>query len=108
MSNPIRGIAVQYEGGAFGGSLGVENGLGRFIPEPRTSAAVSFKNFTANVGAAMSQAAGVATGIMPEYMALINAQLEAQRQMQLVSLYSKIEKSKHETQMAAVRNIRAG
>ena len=56
----------------------------------------------------MSQAAGVATGIMPEYMALINAQLEAQRQMQLVSLYSNIEKSKHETQMAAVRNIRAG
>jgi len=108
MSDSIGGIGLRYDGTALGGSLGVENGLGRFIPEPRTSAAVSFRSLTATVGAAVGQAAGAVTGLYPEYMSLINLQMEAQRQMQLVSLYSNIEKSKHETQMAAVRNVRTG
>ncbi len=48
------------------------------------------------------------TGINPEYSNLIEKQLEMQEQMQLVSLYSNIIKSEHETQMAATRNIRVG
>lgn len=49
-----------------------------------------------------------AAGIDPTYGSLLNQQVEMQKQMQLVSLYSNILKSEHETQMAAVRNIRVG
>jgi hypothetical protein len=47
-------------------------------------------------------------GVQGEYAELLNKQIEMQQQMQLVSMFSNIEKSRHETQMAAVRNIRGG
>jgi hypothetical protein len=48
------------------------------------------------------------TGVEPIYQDLLDKQIEIQLQMQLVTLESNIEKSRHETQMAAIRNIRAG
>jgi hypothetical protein len=92
---------------AQGGAQIISQGLGRFIPEPRNGVAAPFKSMLSSV--ATSVAGGtVFPGVEAGYTDLLNQQMEMQQQMQLVSLYSNIEKSRHETQMAAVRNIRAG
>ena len=80
----------------------------RFIPEPKSSPSVSFGGVVQTLAAAATQIVPGATGISGEYLDMINRQIEVQQQMQLVSLVSNIEKSKHETQMAAIRNVRAG
>ncbi len=89
----------------------------RFIPEPHTSpsfnvireAARSIAGVASNLS---SNAGGILGSIAPEmngqFQDLISLQLDAQKQMMLVSMVSNIEKSKHETQMSAVRNIRVG
>lgn len=83
-------------------------GLGRFIPEPRSRAGQFFRALVTGAGSALGRGASALTGMQPDYAELINRQIEAQQQMQLVSLESNIEKSRHETQMAAIRNIRVG
>ena len=83
-------------------------GLGRFIPEPRSSAGLNFRNILSRVGAAVTGGASNLIGIDPAYRDLLMKQIEIQQQMQLVSMTSNIEKSKHETEMAAIRNIRVG
>lgn len=45
-------------------------------------------------------------GVSSDYQPLLNQQVELQEQMFLVSMQSNLEKSKHDIQMAAVRNIR--
>ena len=47
-------------------------------------------------------------GIDPEYQALLETQMHMQEQMQQVSLVSNIERSRHESKMAAIRNVRTG
>ena len=86
-------------------------GLEKLLPEPRTSSGVSFSSIIKSLGSAAASGASAVAGagtIQPLYQDLINKQIEMQQQMQLVSLVSNIEKSKHETQMAAVRNVKAG
>jgi len=39
---------------------------------------------------------------------LLNMQIQIQQQMQVVSMISNVEKSKHETEMAPIRNMRVG
>lgn len=78
--------------------------LKRFVPEPRSRLASTF-------GAVARAATAVATNetthnIAPEYEELLNKQMEFQGQMQVVSLTSNAEKSKHEARMAAIRNVR--
>ena len=84
--------------------------LGRFIPEPRTSPAVSFSSALSRagslLGAGLGAGLGAATGIDSQFQGLIDQQIALQIQMQLVSLHSNIEKSRHETAMAAIRNVR--
>lgn len=92
---------------AQAGAQIVSGGLGRFIPEPRNSLGLSFKSVLGTV-ASVASGAAVFPGVDGEYTTLLTQQLEVQKQMQLVTLYSNVEKSRHETQMAAVRNIRAG
>jgi hypothetical protein len=63
------------------------------------------------IGGLVGLGAGAALGgggIEGQYLVLLQEQMRQQQQMQLVSLHSNIEKSKHETQMAAIRNVRAG
>ncbi|MBN8550217.1 MAG: hypothetical protein J0M12_12940 [Deltaproteobacteria bacterium] len=79
--------------------------LQRFQPEPRSSLGLDFTTVLRSVAGA---AGSTLTGIDPNYAALMSKQIETQQQMQLVTMESNIEKSKHETQMAAVRNIRVG
>lgn len=100
--------------GGIGGSVGFDvpgtivdsNGLGRFIPEPKTSASVSFRTVLSGAAALIKGGVGAATGVEPLYQSLLDKQIEMQLQMQLVTLESNIEKSRHETQMAAIRNVR--
>ena len=86
--------------------------VNRFIPEPKTS--LSFRKVLGTIGSFAGILGGGLggqgnfPGLDPGYAELISMQIEVQQQMQLTSLYSNIEKSKHETQMAAVRNIRVG
>jgi len=86
----------------------LNSGLQRFLPEPRSSAALNFASVLAGAGALLGNTTAGFTGIQAPYLELLMKQIEMQSQMQLVSLYSNIEKSRHETQMAAVRNIRVG
>ncbi|MBX7137458.1 MAG: hypothetical protein K1X83_05690 [Oligoflexia bacterium] len=86
--------------------------IGRFIPEPRSSLKLgsAFRNVAGGLARAFGSAAstGATVGIDPEYAELIKQQIEVQQQMQLVSMVSNLEKSRHETQMAAIRNVRVG
>jgi len=82
----------------------------RFIPEPKTKLGSTFKTIldvgSGVFGGGMGGASTV--GISQEYRDLLVYQMQVQDQMQRVSMTSNIEKSKHETQMAAVRNLRVG
>lgn len=90
-----------------GGAQIVSQGLGRFIPEPKNGVAAPFKSVLSSVANSLSGST-VFPGVDSQYAELLNKQIEMQQQMQLVSMFSNIEKSRHETQMAAVRNIRTG
>lgn len=81
-------------------------GLNRFTPEPTSSISKTFKSLLAGASSAFSGTVSNVVSIDPAYAQLIEKQMEVQQQMQLVSLHSNIEKSKHETKMAAVRNVR--
>ncbi|MDC0357835.1 hypothetical protein OAO01_03395 [Oligoflexia bacterium] len=82
-------------------------GMNRFYPEPKSGIAKTFSTVLNGVGKMLGGSVGAFSEIDPGYRELIEQQMEVQKQMQLVSLYSNIEKSKHETNMAAVRNVRA-
>lgn len=51
---------------------------------------------------------GQSIDISPSYQALIEQQIRVQTEQQQVTLISNVEKSRHESRMAAVRNIRVG
>ncbi len=84
----------------------------RFIPEPKSSTAVSFKSVMDGLQKVVTTAADVGDGVAgrldPSYQDLLEKQIEVQKQMLVLSMLSNVEKSKHETQMAPVRNIRVG
>ena len=95
--------------GDITGSIGAGTGLlSRFLPEPRSRAGLSFGGVLKSVGSAIGSIAPGLDGINPVFVELINKQIQTQYEMQIVSFESNIEKSKHETQMAAIRNIRVG
>jgi hypothetical protein len=85
-------------------------GLERFLPEPKNSlpSSLSFQNVAHGVASIAKGFTGTFIGIDPEYHALLSQQMHFQEQMQRVSLLSNTEKSKHETAMSAVRNVRVG
>lgn len=100
-------LKVQGANSAIGGTFVETSGLGRFIPEPRSSTAVNFRGVLAGAASLLRSGVGAVTGVEPIYQDLLDKQIEMQLQMQLVTLESNIEKSRHETQMAAIRNVRA-
>ena len=79
----------------------------RFIPEPKTGLSRSFHSALGLARKAVSAGASIVMGIDPKYEALIQKQMQVQEQMQMVSMRSNIEKSTHDSKMAAIRNIRA-
>lgn len=87
---------------------GSGSGLERIAPEPQSRLLQGFKTVLSGAAQAFQTVETGLSGVDPLYIDLINRQIEVQQQLQLVSFESNIEKSKHETQMAAVRNIRVG
>ena len=86
--------------------------LEKFAAEPASRAGRVFRSVLDGVGSGLAAVAGAGTrlfaGLPLSYQELLVRQLEMQEQFQSVSLISNIEKSKHETQMAPIRNIRVG
>lgn len=74
----------------------------RFLPEPVASG-VSFAS-----SMLPSSSASQTVDISPNYQALIEKQIQIQLEQQQVSFTSNIERSQHESRMAAVRNLKLG
>ncbi len=73
----------------------------RFLPEP-VSSGVGFASTFAGLGNTQY------IDISPSYQALIERQIQVQLEQQQVTFTSNIERSQHESRMAAVRNLRLG
>jgi hypothetical protein len=82
------------------------SGMKLFGAEPRSSLAQGFRSVLSGVGSALGTASSIA-GVDPLYSDLLSQQMEMQKQLQLVSLHSNVEKSRHESKMAAIRNVRS-
>jgi len=81
-------------------------GMKLFAPEPKSRVGFDFRAILEQVGGLVGQASGLG-GIDSRYHDLLNKQMEMQEQLQLVSMHSNIEKSRHESKMAAIRNVRS-
>ncbi len=88
----------------------VSQGAARYLPEPATSGVGLFKDVMDTVGTVGQAALGTAVpglsdfGSFEEMLAL---QLDAQKEMQTITMVSNIERNKHETKMTPLRNIRS-
>ena len=79
----------------------------RFVPEPQSKLASTFGQVLNAVGQVADTASSV-VGMDPSYQALLEKQIQMQEQLQMVTMESNIEKTKHESKMSAVRNFRVG
>lgn len=96
----------------------LQNGAQTYLPEPDGSALQAtlgqFINSAVSTGAQVASSAlggaigGVPTSASGSFGDLINAQIQVQLEMQTTSMVSNIEHSRHETKMAAIRNIKVG
>lgn len=105
MVTSINGMGLQSLSPA---SLSSTVNLSRLLPEPRSRMGEAFRSLVNGVGAAATRGAAAIGGIDPQFAELLAQQTAVQLQMQLVSLRSNLLKSEHETEMAAIRNIRVG
>lgn len=98
MADPITSLGASLSIGA----------LARFIPEPRSRLTETFNSFLQGGASLVGKAAGAVMDLSPDYKAMLEKQMYVQQQMQVLSMESNVEKSKHETSMAVVRNLRVG
>ncbi|RMG40804.1 MAG: hypothetical protein D6719_09915 [Candidatus Dadabacteria bacterium] len=91
---------------AVGGLLNSSR-LTKMGPQPQSKVGQVFSRVFQNIRSLAGGVESVTMDISPEYAALIEKQMEMQQQIQNVSMLSNIEKSKHESRMAAIRNIRS-
>jgi len=87
--------------------LSKDGALGRFMPEPKSRIGSTFQRLLKGAGSVLSTQGSAFIGIDPQYQELLTKQMEVQQQLQLVSMHSNVEKSKHESKMSAIRNMRA-
>ena len=73
----------------------------RYLPEP-ISSGVSFAS------SLLPETSSQTVDISANYQALIEKQIQVQLEQQQVSFTSNIERSQHESRMAAVRNLKLG
>jgi hypothetical protein len=106
MSSQISLMPVQ--GGGYGMSLGGSSLL-RALPEPRNSWSSMGKNLLSAGGQlASTLLPGAGVFDQQELTNLLQTQIYIQTQMQIWSMQSNIAKSRHETEMAPIRNMRVG
>jgi hypothetical protein len=81
--------------------------LTRYAAEPKNSLGTAF---SAVAGALTGTVGGVLGGASNDaaMSALLQTQIESQMKMQVYSMQSNVERSKHETNMAPIRNARLG
>ena len=83
--------------------------LQKYLPEPVSSGVGLFSSMMQTIGSVAKSASGeMPITVSSEFQNLIQMQMEFQQDMQEVSMYSNIERSKHETAMAPIRNMRLG
>lgn len=83
------------------GLLSAVQSTAQFLPEPVASG-VGFASRFMELGDTQY------IDISPSYQALIERQIQVQLEQQQVTFSSNIERSQHESRMAAVRNLRLG
>ena len=82
--------------------------LSAYYPEPSSTGMGVFQDVLSVVKTAAQGIGGVPLEATGGFAELIQAQIQAQIEMQTTSMVSNIERSKHESKMAAIRNIRMG
>lgn len=94
--------------GGYGVSTN-DSTLLRVPPEPRNNLGAWVKSLAStslNVASAALPGAGALLG--GDMTNLLNMQIQIQKEMQVVNMISNVERSKHETEMAPIRNMRVG
>lgn len=86
----------------------VSSGAASYLPEPATTGTGVFKDVISAVKNVAREVGGVSLESSGSFAELIQAQIDAQMEMQTTSMISNIERSKHESKMAAIRNVRVG
>lgn len=81
--------------------------LERYAPEPSNTLGEAVRGILRGASSVLGGGAGTGIGDANPWD-LINQQIEIQREMMMVTLWSNVKKSEHETEMAPVRNIRVG
>lgn len=95
-------------GGSYGLSM-AGSSLLRALPEPRSSwGSVGKSLLSAGTQIASTLLPGGGVFDQNELTNLLQTQIYIQTQMQLWSMQSNIAKSRHETEMAPIRNMRVG
>ena len=79
--------------------------LGRYTAQPNHRLGNTFKQVLGIAEAAVGKAASIA-GVDGDYAGILQQQMEMQRQMMMVSMISNTERTRHETNMVGVRNMR--
>lgn len=84
-----------------------------YNPEPSYTDTSMFRDFMSTVGRAVGtllggkEIGGVSLDNIPAFGEdLLAAQIQAQIEMQQITMISNVERSKHESKMAAIRNMR--
>ncbi|MCC6220888.1 MAG: hypothetical protein IT291_06585 [Deltaproteobacteria bacterium] len=94
---------------SIGDLAGAAASVARYLPQPASAGVGLFKDVMTSAKQFASDFIGgvenVPTG---DFAELIELQIEAQMEMQTTTMVSNIERSKHESKMAAIRNIRVG
>ena len=101
-----------------GNNVALSSVAQNYLPEPSSGGMGVFRDILGIVNSVGNSILGAATGglfssvgsasavVSDSNNELILAQIEMQREMQVTSMISNIEKSKHEARMTPVRNIR--
>lgn len=79
--------------------------LGRYLAQPKNRLGTTFQRVMDVAGAVVGKAASL-TGVDGDYASLLQQQIELQHQMMKVTMISNVERTRHETSMASVRNMR--
>lgn len=78
----------------------------RIVPEPQTTDnGAAFGNILSTLSDVATSVAGAGLGA---YGPMMQEQLKVQQEMLQITMISNIQRSKHETEMAPVRNLRVG
>ena len=83
----------------------------RSAPEPRSSLGSWAQTAGSAIASTATSLTGIGAGLLSgggDVTSLLNQQIQIQQVMQTVSMISNVERSRHETEMAPIRNMRVG